>query len=103
MKKYKTAINTPLDRDYFKKKANPNVKKGPQLTKCCGEDKDRDGLNVKNADDWKLIELYIEEHLRDYPKHLNVAPISCKSCGIFLEYIVDIDIDKTLGYYEKSN
>ena len=50
-------MNKPLDRDYVKRKAKPNVKKGPQLTECCGQDRDRDIINVKKADDWKLIAL----------------------------------------------
>jgi len=54
--------NQPLDREYFKRRANPTIKKGPQLTKCCGQDKDYDSLNVRNSEDWKLIENYIEEH-----------------------------------------
>ena len=95
--------NKPLDRDYFKKKANPNVKKGPQLTTCCGQDKDREIMNVKNSEDWELIEQHIEEHLRDYTKHISITPVSCKTCGRLLEYSVGIDVDKTLGYYEKSN
>ena len=41
-------MNKPLDRDYFKRKANPKAKKGPQLTECCGENKDYVGINVKN-------------------------------------------------------
>jgi len=95
--------NKPLDRDYFKKKANPNAKKGPQLTDCCGQDVDRDLMNVKNSEDWELIETHIEDYLRDNTKTLSVTPISCKTCGRFLEYSTEIDIDKTMGYYEKSD
>jgi len=95
--------NKPLDRDYFKRKANPNAKKGPQLTTCCGVDRDRDIMNVKNADDWKMIEQHIEEHLREYTKHMSITPISCVDCGRLLEYGVEIDVDKTQGYVEKSN
>ena len=49
-------MNKPLDRDYFKKKANPKAKKGPQLTECCEQDVDRDILNEKNKEDRELIE-----------------------------------------------
>ena len=42
--------NKPLDRDYFKRKANPKAKKGPQLTECCGENTDHVGINVKNKE-----------------------------------------------------
>ena len=57
-------MNKPLDRDYFKKKANPKAKKGPQLTVCCGQSLDRHILNKNNKDDWELIEDYCEEQLR---------------------------------------
>ena len=53
--------------------------------------------------DWKLIETHIEDYLRDYTKVISVTPISCKTCGRFLEYSTEIDVDKTLGYYEKSD
>tara|TARA_B100001778_G_scaffold289495_1_gene258435 strand:+ start:484 stop:774 length:291 start_codon:yes stop_codon:yes gene_type:complete len=96
-------MNKSLDRDYFKRKANPRSKKGPQLTSCCGQDKDYDNLNVKSSEDWKLIENHIEEHLREYTKHISVTPVSCEKCGILLEYVTEIDIEKTLGYYEKSD
>ena len=95
--------NKPLDRDYFKRKANPNAKKGPQLTDCCGQNKDHDGMNVKKSEDWELIEIHIEDYLREHPKTLSVTPISCESCGRFLEYQTDVDVDRALGYYEKSN
>ena len=79
-------MNKPLDRVYFKKKANPKAKKGPQLTECCGENKDRNGMNVKNKEDWILIETYIEQQLINYSATESVTPISCEICGRFLEY-----------------
>ena len=81
-----TKYNKPLDRDYFKKKANPKAKKGPQLTECCGENTDHVGINVKNKEDWELVELHIEDYLRDYPGIKNVTPISCDICGRLIEY-----------------
>ena len=78
--------NKPLDRDYFKRKANPKAKKGPQLTECCGENRDYVGINVKNIEDWELIELHIEDHLRDYPGIKSITPISCETCGRLIEY-----------------
>ena len=95
--------NKPLDRNYFKKKNNPRSKKGPQLTKCCGQDKDLDNLNVNYSEDWKLIENHIERHLTEYSKHISVTPVSCEHCGLLLEYVTEIDIDKTLGFYEKAD
>ena len=70
--------NKPLDRDYFKRKANPKAKKGPQLTECCGENTDHVGINVKNKEDWELVELHIEDYLRDYPGIKSITPISCE-------------------------
>ena len=96
--------NKPLNRDYFKKKANPKYnKKGPQLTKCCGEDIDRDGMNVKNKEDWELIEDYIERNLIEHSSTISITPVSCKTCGRFVEYLSAVDVNKTLGYVEKSN
>ena len=95
--------NQPLDREYFKRRTNHNILQGPRITKCCGQDKDYDNLNVRNSEDWKLIENHIERHLREYTKHISVTPVSCEQCGILLEYVTEIDIDKTLGFYEKSN
>ena len=45
-------MNKPLDRDYFKRKANPNAKKGIKLTECCKQDTDRKLLNKNNKKDW---------------------------------------------------
>ena len=86
--------NKPLDRNYFKKKANPKIKKGPQLTKCCGQDKDLDNLNVRSSEDWKLIEDKIEQILHDYPNTISVTPIFCDECGRFKEYISAINLEK---------
>ena len=79
-------IGVALDRDYFKKKANPKAKKGPQLTECCGEDVDRDGMNVNNNQDWELIEDYIEKNLLEYSSTESITPVSCEKCGRFLKY-----------------
>ena len=80
-------MNKPLDRDYFKKKANPKAKKGPQLTVCCKQSVDRHILNKNNKDDWELIEDYCEEQLRMYSSTENITPICCKVCGRLIKYI----------------
>ena len=80
-------MNKPLDRDYFKKKANPKAKKGPQLTECCKQDVDRNILNKNNKDDWELIEDYCEEQLRMHSSTENITPICCKVCGRLIKYI----------------
>tara|TARA_R100001377_G_C3100818_1_gene79115 strand:+ start:42 stop:344 length:303 start_codon:yes stop_codon:yes gene_type:complete len=97
-------FNKAMDRDYFKKRDNPKWnKKGPQLSKCCGENLDDEGMNVKNKKDWELIEEYIERRLREYSSTTSITPISCKSCGKFLRYESVVDINQTLGYDEKDN
>ena len=79
--------NKPLNRNYFKRKANPNAKKGVELTDCCGEEVDRElVMNVKNKKDWELIEDYIERNLLEYSSTESITPISCTTCGRFLKY-----------------
>jgi hypothetical protein len=80
-------MNKPLDRDYFKNKANPNAKKGPKLTKCCGQEADRHILNKNNKNDWELIEDYCEENLRYYKSVKSIKPVCCEECGRLIEYI----------------
>ena len=86
MKEPKLYIGEPLDRTYFKQKADPKVKKGPQLTKCCQQDIDRKGLNKNNKKDWELIEDHIEEQLHMHSSTESITPICCKVCGRFLRY-----------------
>ena len=52
MGKVNKYANKPLDKDYFKKKENPNWDKGKKLTECCKQDVDHKVLNVKNEHDW---------------------------------------------------
>ena len=79
--------NKPLDRAYFKKKANPRAKKGPQLTECCKQDVDRNLLNKNNKDDWELIEDHCEEALRMNSGTETITPMCCKVCGRLIRYI----------------
>ena len=37
--------NRPINRDYFKLKKDPNALDQDRFMKCCGSDKDDDGLN----------------------------------------------------------
>lgn len=92
-----------LDRAYFEKKKNPNYDDLDAVTKCCGEPKTKTGLMKGNKQDWKLIENYIEEHLRRYSSTLSVEPIFCKECGRFQEYLCEQDVDQTLGYRKKND
>jgi len=80
-------VNKPLDRDYFKKKANPKAKKGPQLTECCTQDVDRHILNKNNKDDLELIEDYCERSLQTYSKVESITPMCCEDCGRLIQYI----------------
>jgi len=45
---------------------------------------------------------YIENHLREYKKHKSITPIWCGTCHALIEYNVEVDINQTLGYYEKA-
>jgi len=87
--------NNPLDRDYFKYKHRDRPKKEEkQITSCCGQDIDYKGMNVNNEYDWKLIEEYIEEKLREYTSTESITPKSCKKCGRFLGYSSILKRDK---------
>ncbi len=80
-----------LDRNYFRKKANPKAKKSRQLSKCCGQDIDRNILNKNNKDDWELIEDYCERALQGQSSLEYITPICCEVCGRLIEYISTIN------------
>jgi len=86
MPKFKAKTNKPLDRDYFKYRDRPKKKEDVQLTPCCGIDVDHIDLNVKNKEDWEIIEDHIEEKLRMYSDTESIIPVSCKKCGRLLTY-----------------
>ena len=65
MGKINNYANKPLDRDYFKRKENPNNGKGKKLTDCCQQDVDHVVLNVNNEEEWEIIEEYVEKHLTE--------------------------------------
>ena len=88
--------NKPLDRDYFRYKDRPKSVDEKPVTTCCGQDVDRDILNVNDSEDWKQIENHIENHLREYKSVESVTPISCKDCGRLLEYVVILSRDRKL-------
>jgi hypothetical protein len=87
-------MNKPLDRAYFKKKANPKAKKGPQLTECCNQDVDRHILNENNKDDLELIEDYCERALLTYSNVESITPMCCEDCGRLIQYISTLKDDK---------
>ena len=95
--------NRPINRDYFKLKKDPNALDQDRFMKCCGSDKDDDGLNVKKKRDWELIEEYIEQQLFDYPNTETITPVSCKKCGRLLEYVCTLNENAwTPGYLKKD-
>ena len=95
--------NRPINRDYFKLKKDPNALDQDRFMKCCGSDKDDDGLNVKKKRDWELIEEYIERQLFDYPNTETITPVSCKKCGRLLEYVCTLNENAwTPGYLRKD-
>jgi len=88
--------NKPLDRDYFRYKDRPKPTDEKEITDCCGQETERDILNVNNKEDWELIEGHIERNLREYPSEESITPVSCKKCGRLQEYIVILKRDRKL-------
>ncbi len=83
-----------MDRDYFKYKNKDKPKENQSVTECCKVDIDYDDMNVKNKDDWALIEDHIERHLRDSSSTESIKPISCDVCGRFKQYLCILKTDK---------
>ena len=78
--------NKPMDRDYFKRKKNPDWDAKKKLTECCEQPIDHEVLNVFKKSDWKQIEEHIRQQLHDYPNTETITPVSCEVCGRLLEY-----------------
>tara|TARA_B100001094_G_scaffold261239_1_gene261974 strand:+ start:917 stop:1213 length:297 start_codon:yes stop_codon:yes gene_type:complete len=94
MGKVNKLANTPLDRDYFKKKENPNYGKAPKLTKCCEQDTDHEVLNVNDDEEWEIIEEYVQKHLIEYSSTESITVVACETCGRLLEYKSVLKQDK---------
>ena len=95
--------NKPIDRDYFKRKENPDWDAEKKVTPCCNQDVDYDGLNVFNEEHWERIEKHIQEHLHDYPHTETMTPVSCDECGRLLEYVCTLNEDSwTPSYLRKG-
>ena len=74
--------------------------------KECGQKKKNRELGLlyrHNSGDMNMVRDHIEEHLREYPKHKSVTPNWCGSCHALIDYSVEVDISKTLGFYEKAD
>ena len=92
------------DGSYVLKHKTAKAKKG--VCKECGQNpKNRElGLRYRhNSEDNLSVQEYIENHLREYKKHKSVTPVWCGTCNALIEYFVEVDIDKTLGFYKKAD
>ena len=78
--------NKPMDRDYFKRKKNPDWDAKQKLTECCEQPIDHEVLNVFKKSDWEQIEEHIRQQLYDYPNTETITPKSCDVCGRLLGY-----------------
>tara|TARA_B100000963_G_scaffold176188_1_gene153239 strand:- start:358 stop:663 length:306 start_codon:yes stop_codon:yes gene_type:complete len=92
------------DGSYVLKHKSKQAKKGV-CTECGQNEKSRElGLLYRHKSEDNLsVQEYISNHLRDYKKHKSVTPVWCSKCKALIEYFVEVDIDQTLGYYEKAD
>ena len=49
-----------------------------------------------------LVREHIESYLTDYPKIKSVTPRWCDTCKALIDYSVEVDTNKTLGFNAKS-
>ena len=100
----KSNLTKRKDGSYILKHKTPKFKKG-ECKECGQNELNRDlGLLYKHKTDDNLkVQEHIEYHLRDYPSHKSMTPTWCGTCKALIEYFIEVDIDKTLGYYEKAD
>jgi|TARA_R110000851_G_scaffold298142_2_gene453599 hypothetical protein len=100
----KSNLTRRKNGSYILKHKAPKFKKG-KCKECNQTDKDSDfGLLYRHVSaDMMMVKTYLEEHLIEYPKHKSITPNWCGTCKALVDYTVEVDINKTLGYYEKSN
>ena len=91
------------DGSYVLKHKTTKAKKGV-CVECGQNPKNRDlGLLYRHkSEDNFMVQEYIENHLREYKKHKSITPIWCGTCHALIEYNVEVDINQTLGFYEKA-
>ena len=91
------------DGSYVLKHKTTKAKKGV-CVECGQNPKNRDlGLLYRHkSEDNFMVQEYIENHLREYKKHKSITPIWCGTCHALVEYNVEVDINQTLGFYEKA-
>jgi hypothetical protein len=99
----KSSLSRRKDGSYVLKHKTIKGKKD-DCVECGQNEKNHElGLLYRHvADDMTSVKEYIELHLNEYSKHKSVTPIWCGTCKTLLEYIVEVDIDKTLGFNAKS-
>ncbi len=92
------------DGSYVLKHKTTKAKKGV-CVECGQNPKNRDlGLLYRHkSEDNFMVQEYIENHLREYKKHKSITPIWCGTCHALVEYNVEVDINQTLGFYEKAD
>ena len=99
----KSNLTKRKDGSYILKHKTKKGKKG-DCVKCGQNEENRElGLLYRhNSEDNLMVQEYIENNLREYKKHKSITPVWCNECNALIEYFVEVDFDKTLGYYEKS-
>ena len=99
----KSNLTRRKDGSYVLKHKTRKGKKG-DCTECGQNEKKRElGLLYRHvSNDMMLVREYIEQHLTEYTKHRSVTPNWCETCKALIDYSVEVDIDKTLGFNAKS-
>ena len=100
----KSNLTRHKDGSYSLKYKTKKGKKG-DCVECGQNEKKRElGLLYRHVtDDMMLVKEHIEQHLTDYKKHKSITPNWCGTCKALIDYTVEVDISKTLGFYEKNN
>ena len=100
----KSSLSRRKDGSYILKHKTKKGKKG-DCVKCGQNEKKRElGLLYRHkSEDNLMVQEYIENSLREYTKHKSITPVWCSECNALIEYFVEVDINKTLGFYEKAD
>ena len=99
----KSNLTRRKDGSYILKHKTRKGKKG-DCTECGQNEKKRElGLLYRHvSNDMMLVRDYIEQHLTEYTKHKSITPNWCGTCKALIDYNVEVDINQTLGFYEKA-
>ena len=84
------------DGSYILKHKTKKAKKG-DCVKCGQNEKSRPGGLMYRyiADDMISVQDYIERQLMEYNSTKSIKPIWCGDCKAFIEYIVELDNEKS--------